>query len=537
MPILLPQLLDLERIRAKRASRRLQQFVQQAWPIIEPGTPYIDNWHIGAICEHLEAVTLGQITRLLINVPPRNMKSTIVSVMWPVWEWIKLAHLKWMFASYSGDLSRTHSVLRRDIILSDWYQRHYGDRYRLTTDQNLKTEYKNDRHGVMFATSFGGTTTGKGGERIVFDDPHNPQQAESDQVIDSQVRFFDTSLYTRLNNKKTGAIVGVMQRLRDKDLSGHLLTDNEEDAYVHLCLPAEAEHRTVIVMPISGREIVRETGDLLWPDREGPKELAAAKRRLGPYGYAGQYQQRPVPKGGGKFKREWFRYYRQDESLEYYILISGEGREKHVRVDECDRFAVIDPAGTDKEQNEKACYTVIQVWDITPDDGMVLVHEWREQRETPDVEDEAVSICRRYQVNFLGVEIDGIGLGVIQHIGRRFGSVMGIKARGSKEARCEIAQIRMATGRIFFPAKAKYLFDLETEVESFPRSEFKDQVDAMAHAAIHVQNARGPVLSDKDEEHDKHQDQVDARREADDADDLRREISNLDDPQDWEDFE
>jgi predicted phage terminase large subunit-like protein len=542
MPLLndnLRRLLDLEAVRAEKARRKLSEFIRQAWPIIEPGTPYLDNWHIDCVAEHLQAVTLGQITRLLINVPPRHMKSISVTIMWPAWEWIDLAHLKWMFASYSGDLSRTHSVLRRDIILSDWYQRHFGDRYKLVGDQNVKTEYKNDKHGVMFATSFGGTTTGKGGERIVVDDPHNPTQAESEPVRKSQITFFDRSLYTRLNDKKKGVIAIVKQRLNEKDLSGHVLADSADDPYVHLCLPAEAEKRTVIKFPVSGREFIREKGDLLWPDREGPKELKAARLRLGIYGYAGQYQQSPAPSGGGKFKREWYCYYTLTEDLSVYKLIDANGAERHVNVDDCDRFAMIDPAGTDEKRDTDACYTVIQIWDITPSpaDDMILVDQWREQKETPEVEKAAVAWGRRFQVNFIGVESAGLGLGVIQHIRKRFGAVRGIPTKGSKEARCEVAQVRMSNGRIFFPAKAPFLFDLKSELENFPRGEFKDQVDALSHAAIYVQNVRGAVRSTADDEADEYSDKRHAEESKDETGSARREIADLMDAGDFEDFD
>ena len=482
------------------------------------------------MCEYLEAVTAGQIRRLIINVPPRYMKSITVTIMWPAWEWIRSPGTRWMFASYSGDLSREHSVARRTIIQSPWYQEAWADAYQLTGDQNVKTEYRNTKQGVMLATSIGGTATGKGANRLVIDDPHNPRQADSDQVRESQVKFFDQSLYSRLNDKKRDAIVVVMQRLAEKDLTGHLLAGaagDDADKYEHLCLPAEAERKTVVTTP-AGNTFAREAGDLLWEEREGARELAGAKKRLGPYGYAGQYQQTPVPAGGGRFKREWFRYWRHpstDESLEFYELLQGDGTSRFVRIDACDRFVIIDPAGTDKQQNEKACYTVIQVWDVTPEGDMVLVDQWREQKETPEVEDAAVSIVRRYEAAYLGVEIDGLGLGVIQHVRKRGVAVRGIKAKGSKEARSETAEIRTYNGAVYFPHGAPFLFDLEHELTQFPRSEHKDQVDAFAHAAIIVQRKWGSVVGERDAEAHQYQQHRGEQRRQDAAEAEQRHES------------
>lgn len=478
----------------KLAERSLSDFIQQAWPVIEPGTEYLHNWHVDAICEYLQAVDAGQVTRLLINMPPRYMKSIAVSVMWPAWSWINNPESRWLFASYAGNLSTQHSVDRRTIIQSDWYQERWANKYQLTSDQNVKTEYQNDRQGRMFATSFGGVATGKGGDRIVIDDPHDPKGAESDVQRDSTVATFKRKLSTRLNDKKKGAIVVVMQRLHEKDVSATCI----EEGYTHLCLPCEDSPDKVISTP-SGKEFTRDVSGILWPEREGPREIAQAKIQLGPYGYAGQYQQRPAPAGGGRFKRDWFRYYKTDG--EFYKLLRRDGSFKVVRISDCDRFATMDPAGTEKERDNKPCYTVIGVWDVTPNHEMIKVEHVREMMETPEVVDKGIEIVRRFDCPWLGVEKDGIGLGVVQNIRRRGVTVRAIKAKGSKQARSETAEIRMAAGMIFFPVSAPWLFDLETELMSFPKGEYVDQVDELAHAALWVHRQHGAVMTPDDEQH------------------------------------
>ena len=289
----------------RTAARSLRAFVEQAWPVLEPTTPFLPNWHIDLVCEHLEAITAGETTRLLINLPPRYMKSLLVSVFWPVWEWISHPSRRWICVSYSDSLSLKLSLDRRTLVQSEWYQARWGHTVQLSSDQNVKGEFRNTRQGVMCATSVGGSATGKGGDRIIVDDLHNPQQADSDAQREAALRFFRETLSTRLDTPKTGAIVVVMQRLHEADLSARCL----ELEYRHLCLPVEADVATDIVFPVSDRVVTREPGHLLWPAREGPTELAIQRRQLGSTAFDTQYQQRPAPAGGRLFQRAWFKFY------------------------------------------------------------------------------------------------------------------------------------------------------------------------------------------------------------------------------------
>lgn len=486
--------------------------------MIEPGTEYLDNWHIDCICEYLQAVDAGQVTRLLINMPPRYMKSICVSVMWPVHSWIRRPETRWLFASYAGNLSMQHSADRRTIIQSDWYQERWADRYQLTTDQNVKTEYQNNKQGRMFATSFDGTATGKGGDRIIIDDPHDPKGAESDTQRESTLTTFRRKLSTRLNNKKTGAIVVVMQRLHEKDVSALCI----EEGYTHLCLENPCCNGNKVISAPSGKQWKRTDGELLWPEREGEPEVAQARLQLGPYGFAGQYGQSPAPAGGGRFKEEWIRYFTCDG--EFYRLWFPDGSSRAVRIDECDRFAMMDPAGTDKQQNNKACYTVIGFYDITPTGDMLRFDHFRGQVEAPGAADKAVEMVRRNETEWIGVEQDGMGLGVIQTIRRRGIPVRPIKARGSKEARSETAEIRMSAGMVYVPQGAPWLFDWISELTKFPNSENKDQVDELAHAAMWVQRMRGAPVMPADAEHAESQ----AAAEQDAAERLRDDPDMID---------
>jgi len=221
-----------------RAEASLSEFIRQAWTVLEPSTPYIHGWHIDAICLHLEAVSKGWIRNLLINLPPRHMKSLTVSVFWPCWEWATRPELRWLFVSYAESLSLRDSVKCRRLIQSQWYQANWGHKFHLMGDQNAKERYDNSASGYRLATSVNGSNTGEGGDRICVDDPHNIRERESDVIREGCLQWWDEVMPTRLNNPKTGTRVIVAQRVHERDLSGHVL---EQGGWEHLCLPAEFE--------------------------------------------------------------------------------------------------------------------------------------------------------------------------------------------------------------------------------------------------------------------------------------------------------
>jgi hypothetical protein len=240
-----------------------------------------------------------------MNVPPRHMKSLLVSVFWPAWEWLRWPERRWLYSSYAGSLSIRDSVKCRRLIESPWYRERWGGRFALTSDQNTKGRFENNRAGYRLSTSVGGAAKGEGGDRVVCDDPHNVQEAESDPVRRATVEWSDVVMSTRLNDPRTAAKVVVMQRCHQLDLSGHLL---EQGGWEHLCMPAEHESRRR-ASSIGWSDPRTEPGELLWPARFGPDEIDSLKRSLGSYAAAGQLQQRSSPAGGGIIKRHWFRYF------------------------------------------------------------------------------------------------------------------------------------------------------------------------------------------------------------------------------------
>ena len=302
-----------EWIDAELAERSLAEFARQAWHVVEPGGGITDefgrswplwNWHLDATCNALEAVMRGDIRNLLITVPPRSMKSLLVSVMWPAWSWLHRPEARWVFASYAQSLATRDSLKCRRIIESRWFREFWGDRFELTSDQNQKTRFENDATGYRIATSVGGSATGEGGDIVVVDDPHNVKEGESDPIREGVILWWDEVMSTRLDDPRTGAKVVVMQRIHYNDLAGHLI---ERGNYDHLCLPMEMEPESRCSLPsIDFHDPRTQAGELLWEERFDQASVDALRLDLGEYAFAGQMQQRPSPRLGGLFKTDHF---------------------------------------------------------------------------------------------------------------------------------------------------------------------------------------------------------------------------------------
>ena len=291
------------------AERRLRHFIKFAWPNIDPAD-YLANWHIDAIAEHLEAVADGEIRRLIINIPPRHMKSIAVAVAFPAWVWAQRKRsaltgpgVSFLSTSYAQHLSVRDSLKCRRVLESPWYQRGWGDRFKLTSDQNTKVRFENDRGGYRIASSVDGTATGDGASVIIVDDAISAGDALSATIRSTVKEWFDTTMSTRLNDPRTGAFILVQQRLNEQDLVGYLLDKEDRADWTVLCLPARYERDHPLVYAADPRKV---DGDLLWPERMPEAELAKLETALGSLAAAGQLQQRPAPRGGAMFQRHWF---------------------------------------------------------------------------------------------------------------------------------------------------------------------------------------------------------------------------------------
>jgi len=470
--------LDLRLFDQSLAQASLAQFVKQAWHIVEPATPIVWNWHLDVICEYLEAVAaVGGIRRLIINLPPRSGKSLLASVLWPAWVWSKRPSERWLFASYASRLSEKHSIDRRSVITSPWYQERWSG-VQLTEDQNQKTEFVNTARGHMIATSLGGTATGKGGNFILADDLQNPEMSESEPERKTVLRFFDETLSTRLDDKRYGRIVVIQQRTHQADLTGHLL---ELGGWTHLRLPAEFEQKTIIALPLSNREIAKEEGALLWPEREGPAELEAIKHQLGTYGYACQYLQDPIPRGGNQFKAEWLQTYSDVPAGFDDVVLSIDCAFKTGSTADYSAAVIVGYVQTRRPDGPAPGYYVLRVWR-----GRVAFAELK--RKT-------IELYKDWPISVVLIEDAASGQSIIQELCSETSlPVKPVRADRDKVSRATAVEPAVEAGLLRLPLSAPWLTDFVAELISFPGGAHDDQTDALVQALNYLRHPGEPGI-------------------------------------------
>ena len=439
-------------------------FIEQAWSVIEPGITYVDNWHIHLIGEYMEAINEGQIKRLIINIPPRHMKSLEVTVCYPAWTWIKHPEKRFIKVSYSDGLSRKHNIIARDIINSPWYQRNWGGVFSLKDDVNRQNEFKNNHQGFMISTSVSGAITGEGGDVIILDDPQNPLMANSETEREASVNFFKNTLQSRLNDPKTGVFIVIMQRLHERDLTGHILS--EDLGYEHLCLPAIAEERTVVTFPISGKEIIREPGDVLNEGRFDMDTLSDLKKSMGSAQFAGQFQQTPAPAEGVIFKREWLHNFYtkapQTSDIQSWDMAftKSEGSAKVAGF-------VMGKHGADIYLKD----LVNDKMDFTESVAAVrtLSGKWKSARAKV-------------------VENKANGPAIVNTLKKEIPGMVEFNPKGSKEERAMSVTPYFEAGNIHFPDPMTHPWveDLIKDLLMFPKGTYKDTVDALVQGILYL---------------------------------------------------
>jgi predicted phage terminase large subunit-like protein len=508
----------LEKVKAEKARRAasasLYEFVKQSWHVVEPGIQFMESWHIEEICEHLEAVSAGEIHRLLINIPPRHSKSTIVSVMWPAWEWITDPAQKYLCASYSSTLSTRDNLKTRRLLQSSWYQERWGHMFKFTGDQNAKQRFENDKTGYRIATSVGGSVTGDGGSRLVCDDPHGAQAAQSEAMRESDLEWFDMVWSTRLNNPKTDAMIVVMQRLHEQDISGHILNDIK--GWEHICIPAEwdGKSRKTILGSYDPRKV---KGELICPERFGEKEITMLKQLLGSYGSAGQLQQDPTPSGGGILKTKHFGLWSADDGLPpfEYILQS------------------YDCAFTEKTTGDPTACTVWAMFTHNGERNAMLIDAWDEHLSYPDLRAKAIKDwtteyggmskesphSRARRPDRILVEAKASGQSLLQDL--RLAKVKAVgynPGKADKISRAHQAAPTLELGLLWIPESKKnrgqpvsWASAFLKQLAKFPVAEHDDYVDTFTQAVIYLKDDGWfelPVAKDIDERREQKRERV-----------------------------
>lgn len=511
------KLTEAQREERHRCESSFYEFVKHAWVYLE-GRPYIDGWHVQAICEHLQALQKLEIRDLLLNIPFRHGKSLLAGALFSAWCWTIEPELRLLYTAYAQKLSTKDSVACRRLITSEWYQRLWGHKYRLMRDVNNLLRFDNSKFGYRIASSVSGAITGFGGDIICVDDPNNIFEVQSEVIRDSVNNWWDNVMSTRFSIAATGRRLVIQQRCHISDLSGHILAKNDP-SWIHLCLPAEYEksRRSVTIpLPMSNNKVWmdprKKEGELLWPQGMGADDLEKIKRNFNHDSYiiACQLQQRPSPEGGGILREEWFKTWKQRDYPEFDFVLQS-----------------WDTSLTKKD--DTSCYNACTTWGIFKDSGginnIMLLSVFKEKMEYPDLRKAAVRLAYNYEdviyddpllgaprnaPDMILIEEKVSGYSLLQDLGRANLNVMAFnpgKYKGRKVGRCRLVSHLIENGLVWLPAKSPtfeyYTDDSQMFLSAaltFPCKEANDVIDSMSQAFIRltstgwVANKEDPVF-------------------------------------------
>lgn len=439
----------------------LYAFTQATFPIVSPNSAFVPNWHIEAMTYALSRVLNGEIRRLIITVPPRSLKSICASIAFPAFVLGQNPKSRIICASYAENLALAHARSCRDVMRSSLYQRLYPHT-RIVSGRDSQMEFATASGGYRLAVSVGGTLTGRGGNLLIIDDPLKAQDTFSEPARETVKEWFGHTLLSRLDDKREGAIVVVMQRLHPDDLVGYLL---DQGVWSHLNLPAIAEtEHDVAVGP--GRVHHRKVGDLLHPEREPMSVLNEAKAQMGSLAFAAQYQQQPIAEDGNLVKWSWFRFYDQSPqpTADDKIIVSW------------------DTASSSKELASYSAAVVLLVRGET----VFVLDIIRQRLEFPELRRQVIDLHKRWR-NRCGnyellIEDKGSGTGIIQDLKREHIHAIPINPTGDKIIRMNNQTGRIEGGSVWLPRCAPGLEDFRRELCAFPGGRHNDQVDAFSQA-------------------------------------------------------
>jgi predicted phage terminase large subunit-like protein len=476
----------------------LYTFLQRAWPWFDPA-PFVGGWHLEAIAEHLSAVSAGQIKRLLINIPPRHCKTLLTSIAWPCWTWAKAPDpenplvgpgVRFLCASYGANKAQGDGVTARRLIGSTWYADRWGDRVQISPNRDNQEQFDNEAGGSRISTGIP-ESLGKGGIIRLIDDPTKTDEVESEKVSETVIRAYDEVWTTRSNDPTNGAEVIIMQRLGERDLSGHVL---DRGGFVHLCLPAEYEPARHCRTSIGWSDPRTEEGEPLWPERFDAGWMRRQAQQLGPFAWAGQFQQSPVPRGGGIIRRDWWCVWPPEDEEDSWVReveVDGVMRSR-TRLPDFEWICVsVDTAYTDKQQNDWSACSVWGVFEWRNRPRIMLLHAWQERLELHDLVERIKETARRKgrEADAVLVEGKASGISVVQELRRLTREeefqLIAIDPKGDKTARAH-AVVPLFTGGLVYAPKTKWADLMIDNVAQFPRARHDDLFDTATQALMYM---------------------------------------------------
>ncbi len=516
-------------LQAELMRREMRLFVKHAWHVVEPGVPYVHGYHIDAICDHLTYVSLGDISDLVINIPPRHSKSTICAVMWPAWEWTWLPHTQWLFSTYAQSLTIRDSIKCRRLIQSPWYQERYSGIFQLSGDMNQKQRFENDKNGHRLATSVGGATTGEGGDRIVVDDAHNMKEINSDLIREGVISWWRDVMSTRANNPKTAGRVIIAQRGHHADLPGYVL---ESGNWIHLNMPgyyrpdksrptyalknARERHRQPKSRPVpppalserfrvplkKGQKIWEDwrtkPDELLNPERYGPEEMAKLAAELTEKAFEAQIQQNPSIESGNIIKSHHWRKWEEEQLPPVEMVLQF--------------------YDTAFEEDEEADFTARTTWGIFEWEEelnpslpwsakyrgqrrlcAILLERFNERVNFPDLRAEAMASAEKWKPDRIIVEKRASGHSLAQELRRANLPVTRFRITDSKFVRAHAASLVFERGCMFY-VERRWAREVIDQCAQFPSGENDDLVDTVTMCALWLRRRWNAEFIDEEDD-------------------------------------
>lgn len=441
-------------------------FVAAAFPELNPGTAYKHNWHIDLLAAKLADFAIGRIKRMVIMLPPRSLKSHCASICLPAWILGHDPTRRIVCASYSQELAEFLARGCPSLMTSPLYQHLFPDT-RLSAARASVAEYMTTRQGMRLATSVGGTLTGKGGDFLIIDDPLKPEDALSDVLRNGANEWYESTAFPRLNDKASGGILIIMQRLHEDDLVGHVLRQHGWEV-VRLPAIAEEDETYRFKTPLGWQTVTRIAGTALHPERESLETLLQIKATQGELNFAGQYQQAPAPRGGGLLKEAWLGRYPAHELPEPFDHI-------------------VQSWDTAAKATQLADYSVCTTWGIKGK-RIYLLDVTRIKVDFPELRKVAIQLAHHHKPSVILVEDRSSGIQLIQELPNHgIHTVKPWKPVGDKAIRLAKVTGLFETGRVLLPAEAPWLADYIHELTTFPRGRYDDQVDATTQALEWIQ--------------------------------------------------
>lgn len=428
-------------------------FTQKAFLQINQGDEYQTNWHLELLSDYLTSIAKGDIKRLIINLPPRNLKSILTSVAFPAWILGHNPSKKIIVASYAQTLSIKHSLDCRLIMESEWYKNIFPKTI-LSKDHNQKSKFLTTLNGFRMATSTGSAIIGEGADYLILDDPHNLAQINSPKEKEKLFNWFQNSFLTRLNDRNKGAIIIVMQRISPNDLTGYLIDNNS--CWEIISLPIQAKKN--LFFSLNNKKYEFREGEILNPKRYNINNLVELEKEIGSFNYAAQYMQEPLSNNSSILNFSDLNFYKEIPSFEYFILSLDTAIKTSIKSD----YSVC------------ACFGV-------KDKTYYLISLLREKLTYPQLKDKTEKQYKKYSPKYILIEDKASGQQLLQDL--KFAKIQGliaIKPKNDKITRFASVVPLFRDGTILLPEKANFNHILFKELLSFPNSAHDDIIDSIS---------------------------------------------------------